>query len=65
VALAHEQTILTKRPPLVSEELLRIKGCRVVSVADPYGRNLDFLYSTNLISTLTSLEMYNLPRFFR
>jgi hypothetical protein len=40
VVLAHE------RPPFVGEisaNLFRIEGCRVVSAADPYGRNLDIL----------------------
>jgi hypothetical protein len=33
-------------PPIVIEvsaNFLRIEGCRVVSAADPYGRNPDFL----------------------
>jgi hypothetical protein len=38
VALVHERTIPTERPPLVGEvsaNFLRIKGCHMVSVADP------------------------------
>jgi hypothetical protein len=36
--LVHKQTILTERPPLVSEiqgQLLWIEGCHVISAADP------------------------------
>jgi hypothetical protein len=36
----------TERPPLVGEVIanfLRIEGCHVVSVMDPYGRILGFL----------------------
>jgi hypothetical protein len=36
----------TERPPLVDEvsaNFLRIKGCRVVSAADSYDRNLVYL----------------------
>jgi hypothetical protein len=46
VALVRERTIPTVRPPLVGEvsaKCLRIEGCRMVSAADPYGCNLDFL----------------------
>jgi hypothetical protein len=46
VALVRERTIPTERQPLVGEisaNLLRIVGCRVVSAADPYDRNLGFL----------------------
>jgi hypothetical protein len=45
VALVRERTIPTERPPLVDEvtaNILRIEGCRIVSAADPYGRNLVF-----------------------
>jgi hypothetical protein len=42
VDLISERTIPTERPPLVCQ-LLRIEGCRMVSAADPYGRNLGFL----------------------
>jgi hypothetical protein len=46
VALVSGRTIPMERLPLVGEvsaNFLRIEGCRVVSVADPYGRNLCFL----------------------
>jgi hypothetical protein len=42
----RKQTIPTERPPLVSEvsaDLLRIEGCHVVSVTNPYGRILGLL----------------------
>jgi hypothetical protein len=42
VASVCERTISTERPPLVGQHL-RIEGCRVVSAADKYGRNLGFL----------------------
>jgi hypothetical protein len=46
VALVCERTIPTWRPPLVDEvsaTFLRIEGCRLVSAAHPYVRNVDFL----------------------
>jgi hypothetical protein len=42
----RERTIPTSRPPLVGEVIanfLRIEGCHVVSVTDPYGSILGFL----------------------
>jgi hypothetical protein len=42
----RERTIQTERPPLVGEVIanfLADRGCRVVSVTDPYGRILYFL----------------------
>jgi hypothetical protein len=44
--LVRQRTILTERPPLVgkvSANFFADKGCYVVSVTDPYGRNLGFL----------------------
>ena len=41
VALVHERTIPTERPPPVGEvsaNFLRIDGCHVVSATDPHGR---------------------------
>jgi hypothetical protein len=46
VAWVRERTIPTERLPLVDEvgtNFLRIEGCRVVSVTDPYGHILGFL----------------------
>jgi hypothetical protein len=42
----RERTIPTERPPPVVEVIvkyLRIEGCQVVSVTDPYARILRFL----------------------
>jgi hypothetical protein len=53
VALVRERTIPTERPPLVSEVsaiLCGWRGCRVVSVADPYGRNLGFIDRSHYVS---------------
>jgi hypothetical protein len=39
--------LVSERPPLVGEvsaKFLRIEGFRVVSAADPHGRNLSFLF---------------------
>jgi hypothetical protein len=44
--MVRERTIPSERPPLVGEVSANFCGyrdCRVVSVADPYGRNLGFL----------------------
>jgi hypothetical protein len=44
----------TERPPLVGEVIanfLRIRGCHVVSVTDPYGRTLGFLDRSRYFST--------------
>jgi hypothetical protein len=41
MALVHERTIPTGRPPPVGEvsaNFLRIEGCHVVSATDPHGR---------------------------
>jgi hypothetical protein len=41
----RDRTIPTERPPLVGEVIanfLRIEGCHMVSVTDPYGRILGF-----------------------
>jgi hypothetical protein len=47
VALVRERTIPAEQPPLVDEvnacQLLRIEGCGMVSVTDPYVCILDFL----------------------
>jgi hypothetical protein len=46
VALVHEQTVLTKRPLLVSKvsvNFLQTEGCCVVRVTDPHSRILGFL----------------------
>jgi hypothetical protein len=46
MVLVRERTIPTERPPLVGEVIanfLRIEGCQVVSMTDPYGRILGFL----------------------
>jgi hypothetical protein len=45
VALVRERTIPTERPPLVGEVSANFvdRGCRVVSMTDPYGRILEFL----------------------
>jgi hypothetical protein len=49
VALVCDRTIPTERQPFVSEvraNVLRIKGYRVFSAKDPYGRNLGPLNRT-------------------
>jgi hypothetical protein len=45
MALVCKRTIPTEQPPLVGEISTNFceRGCRVVSVTDPYGRILDFL----------------------
>jgi hypothetical protein len=46
VASVRKRTLPTELPPLVSElsaNFLRIEGCHVVSVTNPYGRILGFL----------------------
>jgi hypothetical protein len=47
MALVRERAISTERPPLVGKVsanfFVWIERCRVVSAADPNGRNLDFL----------------------
>jgi hypothetical protein len=46
MASVRKRTIPTERPPLVSEvstNFLRIEGCHVVSVTNPYGSILGFL----------------------
>jgi hypothetical protein len=46
MAWVRERTIPIERPQFVREvsaNILRIEVCRVVSVADSYGFNLDFL----------------------
>jgi hypothetical protein len=46
MASVRKRTIPTERPPLVSEvgaNFLRIEGCHVVNVTNPYGRILGFL----------------------
>jgi hypothetical protein len=60
MASVHKRTIPTERPPLVSEvsaNFLRIEGCHVVSVTNPYGRILGFLdrsrYSSVALSRLS------------
>jgi hypothetical protein len=51
MALVRERIIPAERSQLVGEvsaKLLRIEGCRMVSVRIPYGINLDFLDRTSL-----------------
>jgi hypothetical protein len=45
MARVRERTIPTERPQLVGEVIANFadRGCHVVSVTDPYGRNLGFL----------------------
>jgi hypothetical protein len=46
VALVRVRTTPTELPPLVGEASANFcgyRGCRVVSAAEPYGRNLGFL----------------------
>jgi hypothetical protein len=48
----NESTIPTERPLLVgkvSVNFVRIDGCRVVSVTDPYSRVLGFLYRSRYV----------------
>jgi hypothetical protein len=57
-----ERTIPTERPPLVGEvicQLLRIEGCHVVSVTDPYGSILGFLDRSPLLFYQVSPQLYS------
>jgi hypothetical protein len=56
MASVRERTIPTEGPPLVGEvsaNFWRIEECRVVSAADPYGRNLSFVQRKAQIVTYT------------
>jgi hypothetical protein len=58
VVLVRERNIPTERQPFfveVSANFFVDRGCRVVSTADPYGRNLGFL-SSNSSVVLTRLS---------
>jgi hypothetical protein len=49
----RERTVPTERLPLVGEVIanfLRIRGCHVVSVTDPYSRILGFLDRSRYLS---------------
>jgi hypothetical protein len=61
VALVHERTIPTQRPPIVgvSAKFLRIEGCRMVSTADPYSRNLGFLDRSCCVFFQVAPQMYS------
>jgi hypothetical protein len=52
----------TERPPLVgvvSANFLRIEGCHVVSLTDPYGRILGFLDRSSYSSFLAAPQLYS------
>jgi hypothetical protein len=58
VALVHERTISTKRPPLVNEVIAKFFGYRSVLCSArriPYGRNLGYRQKYELIN---SFELY-------
>jgi hypothetical protein len=58
----RERTIPTERPPLVSEviaKFLRIRGCHVVSVTDPYGRILHSLDRSRYFFYQVAPQLYS------
>jgi hypothetical protein len=63
VALVRERTIPTERPPLVGEvsaNVLQIEEeCLVVSMTDPYGRNLRFLDQSRNYSFPVAPQLYS------
>jgi hypothetical protein len=60
VALVRERTIPTQRPPLVGEVSTNFcGGCHMVSVTDPYGRNLDFLDRSLYFFFQVALQPYS------
>jgi hypothetical protein len=66
VALVRERTIPTERPPLVGEDSANFsmyRWCRIVSVAEPYGRNLGFL--DRHVYTHRPLNLQMLREYFR
>jgi hypothetical protein len=70
MALVRERTIPTERPSPVGEVSADKGRCRVVSAADPYGRNLGFLDRTSLflhklINGLFNVSHKLLQRFYR
>jgi hypothetical protein len=70
VAWVREWTILTKRQPLVDEVNANFadRGCHVVSVTYPYGRNLGFLDQSRYFFFKVTPQLYsqcldkNIPR---
>jgi hypothetical protein len=63
VALVHERTISTERPPLVAEvstNFLTDSGCHVVSVTDPFGRILGCLDRSHYFFFQVAPQLYYL-----
>jgi hypothetical protein len=58
MARIRERTILTERPPLVGEVSAN-RGCHVVSVTDPYGRNLAFLDRSRYFFLQVAPQLYS------
>jgi hypothetical protein len=62
VALVHERTIPTERPPLVSEvsaDVFADRECDVVSVTNPYGRILGFQDRSRYYCFQVTLLLYS------
>jgi hypothetical protein len=62
MALARERTIPTERPPLdgeVSANFFADRGCRVVSAAESYDCNLDFLDRSRYFFFQVALQLYS------
>jgi hypothetical protein len=61
VALVRERNIPTERPPIVGEVSAKFadRGCQVVSVTDPYGRNLAFLDRSRYFFFQLALQLYS------
>jgi hypothetical protein len=58
----HERFIPTERPPLVDEvsvNFLRIEGCRVVRVTDPYGHILGFIDRSRYFFFQVAPQLYS------
>jgi hypothetical protein len=62
MASVRKRTIPTERPPLVSvvsANFLRIEGCHVVSVTNPYGRILGFVDRSRYFCFQVAPQLYS------
>jgi hypothetical protein len=61
LAWVRERTIPTERPPLVGEVSANFvdRECHVVSVTDPHGRNLEFLYRSRYFFFQVAPQLYS------
>jgi hypothetical protein len=61
VALVHELTIPTERPPLVGKLVptSEDRGCCMASATDPHSRNLAFLYRNRYYSFQVARHLYS------